>query len=196
VESLRSVVLFAARRDRYTELIAGNNLEDLFYRLNVLQVHLPPLREREGDVHYLLDHFLEQFTSALGKNIVGFTPAAMQSLLDYHFPGNIRELRNIVEYAVNLCKRKKISKEQLPPYLSDNQSTLKKTRLNESVQIQTENKGAKEFKQDNEKWVDIERKLIIDTLKKYGGNRTRTADSLGWGRMKLWRKMKTNGLLQ
>ena len=96
--------------------------EDLFYRLNVLQIHLPPLREREGDVRYLLDYFLQKFSKALNKPIVGFAPKAMQALLDFQYPGNVRELSNIVEYAVNVCTRKKINAEHLPPYIFDQQA--------------------------------------------------------------------------
>ncbi len=76
-----------------------------------------PCGNGRDDIRYLLDHFLQKFTRALDKTIVGFTPSTMQTLLDYHYPGNIRELSNIVEYAVNICKRKKINKEHLPPYL-------------------------------------------------------------------------------
>lgn len=196
------VRIIAATHRPLRQQVKGQTFrEDLFYRLNVLHVHLPPLREREGDVRYLLDHFLQKFTSALGKDIVGFTPAVIQSLLAYDFPGNIRELRNVVEYAVSLCKRKKISKKQLPPYLFDSRSTLHDTLPRGTAEIEKDSKPDKTYESQNDrihdvKWVDIERKLIIDTLKKYGGNRTRTAENLGWGRMKLWRKMKINGLLQ
>jgi len=165
--------------------------EDLFYRLNVLHVHLPPLRERESDVRYLLDHFLQKFTSGLGKNIVGFTPAAMQNLLDYHYPGNVRELSNIVEYAVNICKRKKISKEQLPSYIFE-----KQVQEDVSDHVIERKQSFSSHNLTNCSWLEIERTMIIDSLKEHGGNRTRTAEDLGWGRMKLWRKMKDFGLLQ
>lgn len=174
--------------------------EDLFYRLNVLHVHLPPLRERESDMRYLLDHFLEKFTRALGKTIVGFTPAAMQVLLDYTYPGNIRELSNIVEYAVNICKRKKISEKQLPPYIFekpevaewvDEQEVDEQSVELVSVQPESQAQRARE----NESWGDIEREIIVDALKKNSGSRNSTAEHLNWGRMKLWRKMKKYGLL-
>ena len=165
--------------------------EDLFYRLNVLHVHLPPLRERESDVRYLLDHFLQKFTNALGKNIVGFTPAAMQNLLVYQYPGNVRELSNIVEYAVNICKRKKISKEQLPSYIFE-----KRVQENVSDPFTESKIPPSHLNETNCNWLEIERTMIIDSLKEHGGNRTRTAEALGWGRMKLWRKMKDFRLLQ
>ncbi len=174
--------------------------EDLFYRLNVLQVHLPPLREREGDVRYLLDYFLQKFIKALNKTIVGFAPNAMQALLNFQYPGNIRELSNIVEYAVNICGRKKISMDHLPPYIFDQQFE-EKSRL---ADIKPEKAATPRSMVDRESfgmpsdnlesWSGIERQLIVDILTEHRGNRTKAAEDLGWGRMKLWRKMKKYGL--
>ncbi len=176
--------------------------EDLFYRLNVLQIHLPPLREREGDVRYLLDYFLQKFTKVLNKPIVGFAPKAMQALLNFQYPGNVRELSNIVEYAVNVCTRKKINTDHLPPYIFEQpvdrippgdlspRKTVAETKLIDD----RENYPADS--DSLESWSEIERQLIVDILKEYRGNRTRTAEELGWGRMKLWRKMKKYRLQQ
>ncbi len=176
--------------------------EDLFYRLNVLHLHLPPLREREGDVRYLLDHFLQKFTKPLNKTITGFGPAAIQVLLNYSYPGNIRELSNIIEYSANICNKKTVSRDQLPPYLFDQQlqtgvqtgksdptlrepSNVAAPPIRDTPKVQSYSQGS---------WSDIERQMIVETLKEYRGNRTRSAESLGWGRMKLWRKMKKHGL--
>ncbi len=174
--------------------------EDLFYRLNVLQIHLPPLREREGDVRYLLDHFLQIFTKALNKTIVGFAPNAMQALLCFQYPGNIRELSNIVEYAVNICNRKKISSDHLPPYIFDQQlARLAQSENPRSEKVapaksMVEREYYDRHAENHERWFEIERQLIVDLLKEHRGNRTRAAEGLGWGRMKLWRKMKKYGL--
>ncbi len=200
-------IIAATHRPLRQQVRSNTFREDLFYRLNVLHVHLPPLRERESDVRYLLDHFLQKFTGALGKNIVGFTPAAMQSLLGYQFPGNIRELSNIVEYAVNICKRKKISKDQLPPYIFEKQQRLQPDKSHQdNFLVDHENTDEPQSvvsrsdtsnrPDTSNRWLDIERQMIIDALKEQGGNRTRAAQNLGWGRMKLWRKMKQNGLLE
>ncbi len=172
--------------------------EDLFYRLNVLQVHLPPLREREGDVRYLLDHFLQKFTKALNKTIVGFSPTAMQALLKYHYPGNIRELSNIVEYAVNICGKKKISTEHLPSYIFELQieETSEPSAVGPETVFEREKNSTSTNAESLESWSEIERQLIVDALKDQGGNRTKAAQNLGWGRMKLWRKMKKYGLQQ
>ena len=174
--------------------------EDLFYRLNVLPVHLPPLREREGDVRYLLDHFLQKFTKTLSKTIVGFVPSAMQALLEFNYPGNIREISNIVEYAVNICGRKKISTEHLPPYIFEQH--FKETSQPPEVELDKvappetglERKKSSTHSESHESWSEIERQLIVDILKEQRGNRTKASEVLGWGRMKLWRKMKKYGL--
>lgn len=193
------VRIIAATHRPLREQVANNTFrEDLFYRLNVLHIHLPPLREREGDVRYLLDYFLQKFTKALSKTIVGFAPNAMQVLLPYTYPGNIRELSNIVEYSVNICNRKKINPDHLPPYLFDQQlqMTNKASEFKaESMMVQHEPLNTKRATTVNqESWSDIERQMIVETLMEYGGNRTKVANNLGWGRMKLWRKMKKYGL--
>ncbi len=193
------VRIIAATHRPLREQVRKNTFrEDLFYRLNVLHIHMPPLRERDGDIRFLLDHFLEKYTGALGKTIVGFTPGVMQILLEYPYPGNIRELSNIVEYAANICKRKKINKEQLPPYMFEKQEVAVSEELPEPEHYQEtpEKSREKTSEEADESWGDIERQMIIDALKAHGGNRNKAADSLGWGRMKLWRKMKKYKLLQ
>jgi len=195
------VRIIAATHRPLREQVRHNTFrEDLFYRLNVLHVHLPPLREREGDIRYLLDHFLQKFTQALGKTIVGFNPSVMQMLLEYRYPGNIREMSNIVEYAANICKRKKIGKEHLPPYLFEKQENEVVDHEPDPVVQRVEEplvKSEEKHHDDSgESWSAIERQMVVDALKEHGGNRTNAADALGWGRMKLWRKMKKYKLLQ
>lgn len=193
-------IITATHRPLREQVRKNTFREDLYYRLNVLQIHMPPLRERDGDIRFLLDHFLDKYTRALGKTIVGFTPNVMQTLLEYPYPGNIRELSNIVEYAVNICKRKKISKEQLPPYLFEKQEVGTHQEEPELEYHHHQEHDIPERNSNNDEagdsWGDIERQMIVDALKVYGGNRNLAADSLGWGRMKLWRKMKKYKLLQ
>jgi len=200
------VRIIAATHRPLREQISRNEFrEDLFYRLHVLHIHLPPLREREEDIRYLLDHFLEKFARALGKQVVGFTPDAMDRLLHYHYPGNVRELKNIVEYAVNIGRKKKVNKELLPNYLfepppeslpAEHSIAGEKPALGNSVQTLLPGdlpmpKAAKPL----ESWEDVERELILTTLKDNRGNRSKTAKDLGWGRMTLWRKMKRYELM-
>ena len=195
------VRVIAATHKPLREQIQKNEFrEDLFYRLHVLHIHLPPLREREGDLQYLCDHFLQNFTKALGKNIAGITATAMKQLLEYHYPGNIRELKNIIEYAANVCRKKNVTVDHLPQYLS---TVSQEHSLNANAQSLPQKTTQKTEPPTQERpvvhhaketWQDIERQMIIDALKQCSGNRTKTAETLKWGRMKLWRKMKLYGL--
>lgn len=192
-------IIAATHRPLRDQMQNNEFREDLFYRLHVLHLHLPPLRERDEDVRALLDHFLHKFGKALGKKLVGFTPEAMKTLVNYSYPGNIRELSNIVEYAVNICRKKKVGKDILPPYLLETE--VKNIRLPENVTAGVQPTFEEEIAQPVKKtpvstsWDEIEHQMIVDTLKKYRGNRTRSAKDLGWGRMKLYRKMKHYGLM-
>lgn len=117
----------------------------------------------------------------------------MEALLHFPYPGNIRELKNIIEFAVNTCKGRNITKENLPAYIFEpqvveynsweNQRQLKDT---EPSTRQLDNNDTV----DQGRWEDIERSMVVEKLKEFRGNRTKSAEALGWGRMKLWRKMK------
>lgn len=189
-------IIAATNRPLRQQVTKKRFREDLFYRLHVLHVHLPPLRERDGDIRYLLDHFLQRFGKSLNKTDLTITKDAMHQLLTYRYPGNIRELSNIVEYGVNICNDNQISVNHLPPYLFDQQQPVTSNAMpDEKGETDTppstpspETSPAEQAR--GAKWSDIERNMIIDSLKEHQGNRTRTAESLGWGRMKLWRKMK------
>ncbi|MCP3889586.1 MAG: PAS domain S-box protein [Desulfobulbaceae bacterium] len=190
------VRIIAATHRPLREQIQNNEFrEDLFYRLHVLHAHLPPLREREEDIRYLLDHFLGHFSKALSKPQASFASGAMELLLTYQYPGNIRELKNIVEYSVNICKSQNIGREVLPPYLFEAQPPFaENTESASSQSVNTKMQGITGLT-DNQSWESIEREMIVDMLLEHGGSRLKTAASLGWGRMKLWRKMKSYGLL-
>jgi DNA-binding NtrC family response regulator len=97
-------------------IAAGEFREDLFHRLNVVQFHLPPLRERGDDVRLLAEHFLKSFRASLNKNITTFTPAAHQKMLAHRWPGNIRELRNVVERALILETGQEVQASSLPDF--------------------------------------------------------------------------------
>lgn len=192
-------IIAATHRSLREQVKKGQFREDLFYRLNVLHVHLPPLREREGDVQYLLDHFLQKYTQALGKTMVGFAPGALECLLNYTYPGNVRELSNIVEYAVNVGKKKKVNMEQLPQYLHERQNDASFSLQPVDNPPENEQEVVEQDKYlrnspEKQSWDEIERQMIIDTLTQHRGNKTRTAEALGWGRMKLWRRMQKYGL--
>lgn len=198
------VRIIAATHRQLRDQVRKNKFrEDLYYRLNVLHIHLPPLRERVSDTRYLVDYFWGKYAKALDSEIEGISQSAMQILLDYKYPGNIRELSNIVEYAVNVCRKKKICREHLPSYLFEkqiNEDEMTFVEPKNEDQDFYENpdlagKVSSGKKDSQDSWDDIERKLIVDTLKRLGGNRTSASLDLGWGRMKLWRKMKKYNLL-
>ena len=191
-------IIAATHRPLREQIKVQEFREDLFYRLHVLHIHLPPLRERQEDIRYLIGHFLEKFTRALGKSIVGFTPEAMQVLTGYNYPGNIRELSNIVEYAANVSTRKKVGTESLPPYIFEEQSPADEPAEQSAAATRADSQAppvGRNEEEPKESWEDIERTMIVEALKEHGGNRTKCCESLGWGRMKLWRKMKLYNLL-
>ena len=115
-DTLVDVRIIAATNRRLEEEVAASRFrEDLYYRLNVIQIGLPPLRDRTEDIPLLVTHFLEKYALELGKPVAGFSEAAMERLLEYGFPGNVRELENMVERAVALSQGGPIGPESLPP---------------------------------------------------------------------------------
>lgn len=170
----------------------GRFREDLLFRLNVVRIHLPPLREREGDVRLLLDHFLNSLVSRFQKNIKGFSTETIKFLKHYRFSGNVRELRNIIEYAVNVCQGNRINLEHLPAYLFESQPD---EGLPTEKPLSTPTPGRREVPagpahDSKQTWSDIETQMIMDAMRKAGGRRNEAAEILGWGRSTLWRKMK------
>ncbi len=168
--------------------------QDLLFRLNVVRLHLPPLREREGDIGLLLDHFLKTFSAKVGKKPKGLTQPVRHFLLNYAYPGNVRELKNIVEYATSICPSELIGMDHLPVYLSE--TGMARREYNgqgpqaQLLPLKYNERGEK----SGMNWAAIERELIIDTMIKVNGHRSKAARILGWGRSTLWRKMKQYGL--
>jgi DNA-binding NtrC family response regulator len=169
--------------------------EDLLFRLNVVRLQLPPLRSRGEDVRLLLKHFLNSFSSQLNKPVKGFSAKALRILLDYLYPGNVRELKNIVEYAVNICLEEQIQVRHLPAYLTDPEFQKCDVELEAAPsQQQIAEVSWVPDNNANMSWNSIERKMIVDALMKTKGHRSRTAVLLGWGRSTLYRKMRQYGL--
>ncbi len=192
-------VIAATHRSLREQVEGGVFREDLFYRLNVLQIHLPPLREREGDIRFLLDHFLQDYATRLGKEIQTFSEAALQHLLDYPYPGNIRELRNIVEYCANVCRKSDIGKEDLPSYLfaraAEHLPVIGPRPILQTVEKEEKPASAQEERQaTGQNWPAVEREMILQALTASKGNRSKAAGLLGWGRTTLWRKIVQHGL--
>ncbi|MBI5063705.1 MAG: sigma 54-interacting transcriptional regulator [Desulfatitalea sp.] len=189
-------VVAATHRNLERMVREGRFRQDLFFRLNVLRLHIPPLREREGDVRLLLDHFLNYFTRKTHRAVTGYAPKAMGLLLDYDYPGNVRELRNIIEYAVNVGREGKILPKHLPAYLSEERESINPPSAPLEVTAPSPADGAGESVSapSDGTWPMAERRIILEALVKAKGNRQRAAQQLGWARSTLWRKMKHYGM--
>lgn len=189
------VRIIAATNHHLEEMVReGRFRADLLFRLNVVRLHLPPLRERGGDAALLLSHFLARYAARFKKKIRGFSDEARARLLAYAYPGNVRELRNIVEYAVNVCQEDEVGVGHLPAYLSEAEagrdapaSAAIGSRLLARPETDMDTAGPV-------KWSDIEKRLIVNALIRSGGRKKDAAELLGWGRSTLWRKMKHYGL--
>ncbi len=151
--------------------------EDLFYRLNVIRFELPPLAARKSDIQLLIAHILKRLCLAKQSRIDRISEQAMEILLNYDYPGNVRELENILEHAIIICQDNIIEARHLPPFLSKVPSRVSSCKPAE------QNSGNSDEKQ-----------LIADTLKKYQWNKSDTAKELNMDRSTLWRKMKKYGM--
>ncbi len=196
VKGYRVNVRVIAATHRNLEAMAKQGLfrEDLLFRLNVVRIHLPALRERRDDTLLLMDHFLANMAERLHKQISGFTPEARALLSDYPYPGNVRELRNIIEYAANVCDGAKITSADLPAYLTQAPAppVERDMEADPSERFEPDRVAPSERKETT--WPAAERRLIMDALIRAGGKKQRAADILGWGRSTLWRKIKKHGI--
>jgi PAS domain S-box-containing protein len=184
-------IIAATHRNLQLMVREGGFREDLLFRLKVVQLHLPPLRDRENDVELLMDHFMGRFSTRFGKKISGLSPEARMKLASYSFPGNIRELKNIIEYAVNVCREDQITMDHLPTYLQGDAPVVPAPG---GVGDGPHNAIPSHQDTQGQDWISIERQLIVDALIKAKGRRGKAASILGWARSTLWRKMKQYGL--
>ena len=172
-------LIAATNRDLETAVEEKRFREDLYFRVNVIQIKLPPLRSRGTDVLLLAQHYLEDFASQNGKKILGLSDATAQKLLDYEWPGNVRELRNAIERAVALARFDRIAVDDLPD----------KIRNYRGTQLELGGDNPSELL----KMEEVERRYIHHVLKVTHGNRTLTAQILGFDRKTLYRKLKQMG---
>ncbi len=171
-------IIAATNKDLKEEIQNGNFREDLYYRLNVVNIHVPSLRERKDDIPILANAFLQEFASENKKKIDGFDPKARASLYAYEWPGNIRELRNCMESAVVMAAGPVIGIDDLPPGIRNaDDKTVLRIPMGSSL-------------------ADMEKMMIIETLASCAGNKSRTAQSLGIGRKTLYQKLQEYGIDQ
>ena len=167
-------ILAATNKDLLQEVKNGNFREDLYYRLNVIPIHLPPLRNRRNDIPLLARHFQEKFAAEHGVVEKGFSSEAMRVLLDYYWPGNVRELENTIEHAVVLSKGQRTEVSHLPSILISGDALSPAAGL----------KRSRKTIEDNEK------KLLIDILEECNWNKSQAASRLGISRSSLYSKLK------
>jgi DNA-binding NtrC family response regulator len=164
-------VRFVAATNRNLEQMVaeGRFRDDLYHRLNVVKIAMPPLRERCEDVPLLVQHFVAHFKDLYNRDVTGFDAASMQALCDYHWPGNVRELRNLVERHIALADGPELHIDELPRPVGGAQEDIER---------------------DLPSLEELERRYILQVLERFGGNRERTAATLGINKSTLWRKLQ------
>ncbi len=178
--NLNARLLTATNKNLEEEVNQGRFREDLFYRINVINIKLPKLKERLEDLPDLVNYFLNKFNNKFNKKIKGISSSAFNLLQKYEWPGNIRELENAIEHAFVVCHSEVIETEHLPERIWP--ALEKKNYTFEDISDKVLLKNA-------------EKNLILGVLKKNKGNRTKTAKELGINKTTLWRKMKKLGLI-
>ncbi len=158
-------VIAATAKDLLQEVSRGAFREDLFYRLNVLPVNIPPLRERKEDIPSLVDHFIGKYNAAHSLAVEGVAASAMKSLLDYHWPGNIRELENIIERAMVLTEASRVDVDDIPDSVKNAREDVPEVQEEEDLSVKRMHRK-------------LEAQLIIKALHKTGGNKSQAAKLL------------------
>ncbi|MBC8418491.1 MAG: sigma 54-interacting transcriptional regulator [Desulfobacterales bacterium] len=172
------VRIVAATNRNLQDLVSeGTFRADLYYRINVVRLLLPPLRDRTEDIPLLANHFIRKFNILSGKDIQGLSPEVLAILMSHGFPGNVRELENILEYGTVVCKNSYITVGHLPDHLLPGTNGAKKITLQGSCDGKFS-------------WNDLEKSFLIETLNENRWSRAATARQLGIHTSTLWRKMK------
>jgi DNA-binding NtrC family response regulator len=166
-------MLAATNKDLKKEVEQGTFRQDLYYRLNIITLQVPSLAERKDDIPLLCQHFLEKFAAAQGKRMEGISSEVMEILMDYAFPGNVRELENIMERAVTLASGSTVEVAQLPIDLREHRFEVKRRAPSELPTLE-----------------EYEKEYIAWVLEQVKGNKTKAAEILGIDRVSLWRKLK------
>ena len=178
-------LLAATNRDLEEAIKDGDFREDLFYRLNVIPIQIPPLRERRDDIPLLLNHFLAKSVEKSHKKVESISPEAMKVLTGWHWPGNVRELENVVERAVILCNQNVIMPQDLPPSMQQSGGDAAPSPNPVAPQ---------EMPYAERTLEDLEKEMILRTLDRYHWNQKKSSDVLGISTTTLWRKLKGYGI--
>ncbi|HED53079.1 MAG TPA: sigma-54-dependent Fis family transcriptional regulator [Phycisphaerales bacterium] len=181
-------VILASNEPLDALVAEGKFRQDLYYRINVVQIDLPPLRERVSDIPLLAKHFLDRFGREMGKELVGFTDEALSAIAGYSYPGNVRELQNVIERAAVLTTRPTIDVDALPPgMLGSDDDVGIAGAITERVEDWEPMSLAEALREP-------ERRILIRALEANGWNRSKTAEQLEINRTTLYKKMKLYGI--
>lgn len=171
----------ATNRDLETAVEGGLFREDLYYRIHVIQLHVPPLRARGNDILMLAQHFVNRFSATSGKPVTGILPRAGKALLTYPWPGNVRELQNCIERAVTLCRYSEIATRDLP-------QKVREIRRSDLIL-------ATEDPEELLPMEEVERRYVLRVFEATGRNKSRAAKVLGFNRKTLYRKLRSYGVI-
>jgi len=186
-------VISATNRDLASEVRKGNFREDLYYRLNVFPIYVPALRDRNGDLPMMIEHFMKLFVKSEHKNIKGISKEAEQMLCKYSWPGNIRQLKNTIFRAVVLCEKDMLDAEHFPNFKESEGKVLSSAESD----MQIESKAGVNLQNTDghfKNLSEIERQVIESALKQYNGRMSEVARRLGIGRSTLYRKLESYGV--
>jgi transcriptional regulator with PAS, ATPase and Fis domain len=147
--------------------------EDLFFRINVIPIYLPPLRERKEDIPLLVSTFIQRLQRVTGKHIIGLTPNALRLFMDYSWPGNVRELKSALEYAFVVAETGKLDVEHLPPQFSPGFGAAGRPATTDS---------------------SPEKRALVEALRRTNGNQTQAARLLGINRVTVWNRIRKHGI--
>jgi DNA-binding NtrC family response regulator len=173
-------IIAATNHDLQEQIRKGGFLRDLLYRIEVINIQVPPLRERKGDIYLLVHHFTKLYARQYEKAVEGIEPDAMEALVKHHWPGNVRELKNYIERAVILSKKPKLCLEDFPKF----------NRVSGTPSAHFPGKKPIDsLFEDKYSLQEVERELIRTTLEKYDGNKSLTAQHLGISRKTLYKKL-------
>lgn len=170
-------VIAATKDDLSTLVEKGDFRDDLYFRLKVVKLLLPPMKERREDIPLLIDHFIEKFNRKMGRRIDHVSDEVLSVLMHYDFPGNVRELENIIEHGFVMCRGEEIQLQHLPPELVEGKYNFHISSA------------------ENTPFQNAERQTLLEALEKHNWNKVETAKELGVHRGTLWRKMKKHGLI-
>jgi PAS domain S-box-containing protein len=174
------VRIIAATKEELSKLVKkGTFRDDLFYRLNVVKIYLPQLVKRREDIPLLVNYFIDRFNKRMGKSIVSMSPDVLEILMQYDYPGNIRELENIIEHCCVMCQGIEIKLRHLPPEFQTDDKEITEQKFGKSLPP----------------FQEAEKKLIMDVLGKNKGSKIKAAEELKLHRATLYRKMKKYNLL-